>query len=146
MCYFVYLSTDSSDDLSKENNDLIKFEKKSIDKSLASFLQFKNEWYVGSKDGCSCAFRHLMKENLDLGFCEPNDWFKEDDDQIKATFLFLNIVRNLINKGNQVDCIDVWYDADSEDIVKKIVNLQDIKAGEFRFFENHYFQFMKNKV
>ncbi len=141
MCYSVYVSTDLDEDLSKENSELVRFEKKHLDQAIASLLQYENKWYVESKSGCSCTFRHLL--SIELGFSEPEDWYEEGDDEIAATISFIRIVRKIVDRGNQVDCIDAWHGIGKEDIVATTVNLTDIKDEQFRFFENHHFHFVK---
>lgn len=140
MCYSVYLSTTSDLDLSGENSDLIRFRKMAADEPFGSMLQHEHKWYVGSKSGCSCTFRHLT--SVELGFSEPVDWYEEAEDEILATRSLIMIVRKLIDRGDQVDCIDVWYGAAEEDIVEKTVNLHTLEDEQFRFFENYHFRFV----
>ncbi len=78
-----------------------------------------------------------------MGFSEPEDWYEEGDDEIAATISFIRIVRKIVDRGNQVDCIDAWHGIGKEDIVATTVNLTDIKDEQFRFFENHHFHFVK---
>jgi len=139
MCYSLYLSTDSSQDLSGENSELICFQKETIADPFRSMLENERQWYVASRSGCSCTFRHLFSTGL--GFSEPEDWYKEDETEIAATKSFIKIVRRLVEKGQKVDCIDAWYGAVKEDIVEMRVNLKDMADEQFRFFENHHFIF-----
>jgi len=140
MCYSVYLSTNSDQNFSRENSDLIRFRKMAADEPFGSMLQHEHKLYVGSKSGCSCTFRHLT--SVELGFSEPVDWYEEAKDEILATRSLIMIIRKLIDRGDQVDCIDVWYGAAEEDIVKKTVNLHTLENKQFRFFENHLFRFV----
>ena len=75
MCYFLYISTNSEQNLAINNNELITFKKViGKDEELPTeILNYPNIWYVGSAKGCSCSFRHLMSP--DLGFSEPVDWY-----------------------------------------------------------------------
>lgn len=139
MCYSIYLSTDSDLDLSTKNNHLIQFMKESIPQPYLSLLQFQNHWYVGSKSICSCTFRHL--HSIELGFCEPQDWYPEDEQEIEATLIFIRIVREILQQGNQVDCLDIWEAASQSDIIQINVNLEDIRDDQFRFYENYHFHF-----
>ena len=139
MCYSVYLSTDSEEDLSREDSESVHFEKTSSDDPGISLLKHEHKWYVGSKSGCSCTFRHLF--SVELGFGGPVDWYEEEDDEINATLSFVAIVRRMIREGNQLDCIDVWYNAELKDVVEKEVNLGNMADEEFRFFESHLFRF-----
>jgi hypothetical protein len=139
VCYSIYLSTDSSQDLSGENSELIHFQKESIAEPFRSMLQNEHQWYVGSQSGCSCTFRHLF--SIELGFSEPVDWYEEDGSEIAATLSFIRVIRQLIESGQKVDCIDVWNNAAQKDIVERVVNLKNMDDEQFRFFENHRFIF-----
>ena len=112
MCYSVYLSTNSKQDLTQENCDLFRFESRSIAESFRSILLHENQWYLGSKSGCSCTFRHL--HSVELGFGEPVEWYPEEEDEIAATLLFIRFVRKLIEREHKVDCIDAWHGATEE--------------------------------
>ena len=74
MCYLIYVSTDSAENLSQHNSALIRFEKKlgNCAPEVMDLLQYEYPWYVASKAGCSCTFRHLS--STELGFAEPVDW------------------------------------------------------------------------
>jgi hypothetical protein len=139
MCYSVYLSTDSEEDLSKQSTDLVRFEKVKDDDPLTSLLEYEARWYVGSRSGCGCTFRHLV--SIELGFGEPVHWYQEEDDEINATLSFLAVIRRMIREGYQLDCIDAWSGAGPADIVEKDVDLKTVADEEFRFFENHHFRF-----
>ena len=76
MCYGVYISTDSPENLAERNSALVRFEKVTdVDAApCIGVLDFPNQWCVGSKSGCSCTFRHLY--SIELGFGEPESWYK----------------------------------------------------------------------
>jgi hypothetical protein len=82
---------------------------------------------------------------VDLGFSEPVDWYKEDDDEVVATMLFIKVVRVLIQRGHKVDCIDAWHGAARGDIEEMQVSLDELNDTQFRFFENHHFRFEKDR-
>jgi len=140
MCYSVYLSTDSEEDLSREDSELVRFEKRVNDDPVISLLKHEHKWYVGTKSECSCTFRHLV--SLELGFSGPVDWYEEEADEINATLSFVALVRRMICDGHQVDCVDVWNSTEPKDVVEKEGALKTIEDEEFRFFENHLFRFM----
>lgn len=142
MCYSIYLSTDADLDLSRINSDLVHFIKESVPQRYRSLLKFPNQWFVGSKSICSCTFRHL--HSIELGFCKPQNWYPEDEQAIEATLIFIKIVREVVNKGYQVDCIDIWEADSQSDIFQFIVNLDHIRDDQFRFYENHHFIFKSN--
>ena len=144
MCYAIYLSTGTNQDLSLENSDLIHFERRTVEEPFGSILLYVQQWYVGSKSGCSCTFRHLYSS--ELGFSEPVEWYDEDEEEVSATLLFIIVVRSLIERGHKVDCIDAWYGATKGEILEKQVDLDELNDAQFRFFENYHFSFEHSKV
>jgi len=143
MCYALYLSTDSQKDLTKHNSDLVRFEPilNDDENHFTMLLKNRNKWYVGSKSGCSCTFRHL--KSIELGFGEPEDWYREDQDEIDATKELFYLIEQLIFCEDQVDCISIWEGSDPEDVVKMDVQLSLLSEVSFRFFDNHHFVFYK---
>jgi hypothetical protein len=142
MCYLIYISTDSSEDLSQHNSALIRFEKDFGDREpeVLDLLQYEYLWYVASKAGCSCTFRHLS--SIELGFSEPVYWYKESSDEIEATRIFYDIASSLILSGKNIDCIEIWTGTRKDQIQHLKVDLSSIRRDEFRFFENHHFVFL----
>lgn len=140
MCYAIYLSTDLEDDLSRFNTDLVRFERFDAPNPILSTLKYINKWYLASKSGCSCTFRHLA--SVDLGFSAPVDWNDEDQNEIAATLIFIKIIRNLRDRGAKVDCIDTWLGTEPSNIQQKNVDLSLIEDDQFRFFENYHFCFV----
>ena len=141
MCYSVFLSTDSEQDLSSSNSSLINFDKNlgDYDAEIFNSLCHSQKWYVASKSGCGCSFRHLC--SIELGFGEPVDWCREESDNIEATKAFYDLVVNLLSAGNQVDCIAIWEGTKIDQIKDLEVDLSSISRDSFRFFENHHFSF-----
>lgn len=139
MCYALLLSTSSDEDLSKHNCEEVRFSRNIADHMPVHQLLYPNRWYVGSRTGCSCSFRHLYQP--DLGFGIPEDWFPEEKADIEATKLFVRLVRPLLAKGEGVDCIDAWDGTSDMPFSKLPLNLSQIHDEEFRFFENHHFDF-----
>jgi hypothetical protein len=141
MCYLIYISTDSAEDLSLHNSALIRFEKDfgKYSPEVMDLLLYQYPWYVASKAGCSCAFRHLT--SIELGFGKPVDWYDEDLEEIQATQNFYDVASSLIFSGNQLDCIEIWTGTRKDQIKHLNVDLSSIGRDEFRFFENHHFLF-----
>ena len=139
MCYALILSTTSSEDLSQYNCEEIRFDQAVPEHLLVDRLLYPSKWYVGSRTGCSCAFRHLYEP--DLGFGVPEDWFPEEEADIQATQIFVRLVRSLLAKGESVDCIDSWDGKSETPFARLTVNLSQIRDEEFRFIENHHFDF-----
>ena len=137
----VYLSTDCADDLSGLTADLIRFEKPSPENQspCPRILKHEHKWFVGSKSGCSCAFRHLCTESVGLGFHEPEDWFPEKSDDIDATRLLYAILNDLIQRGHQVEVLDCWSGDENADAISLDVSLSEVAADRFRLFQGHVF-------
>ena len=141
MCYLVYISTDFEGDLSRHNSALIRFEKdfSNCAPEVMDLLLYKYFWYVASKAGCSCTFRHLS--SIELGFGKPVDWYEEPSDEIEATKIFYDAVSNLISQVNKLDCIEIWAGTRRDQIKYLEVDLSSVSRNAFRFFENHHFVF-----
>lgn len=141
MCYVVWLSTTSEVDLSVRSSDLVRFSKDEPRLDGVAMLQYANKWYVGSSSGCSCSFRHLYIDSVDLGFGPPVEWYSEEPGHVEATRRFMAIVRELSTRTDRVDCVALWNDADPGSIRSLTVRLDEVADEAFRFFENHYFAF-----
>ena len=141
MCYLVYISTDFEGDLSRHNSALIRFEKdfSNCAPEVMDLLLYKYSWYVASKAGCSCTFRHLS--SIELGFGKPVGWYEEHLDEIEATKIFYDEISGLISQGNKVDCIEIWSGTKKDHIKRLKVDLSLIARDDFRFFENYHFVF-----
>jgi hypothetical protein len=145
MCYSIYISTDSPEDLSRRDSDLVRFEKVmelNID-PCARLLALPYRWYVGSKSGCSCTFRHLPSS--DLGFSEPVDWYPEEEPALAATHELYSVLSSLLSSGYNADLVDLWESPEPESVTTLDVSLDDVSAMAFRLFENHKFIFHKTK-
>lgn len=140
----IVVSTTSERDLAELNTPLVQFSKEMPNVQVESLLQFPHKWFLGSKDGCSCGFRHLDHGSEELDFTEPADWFPEDPEDIEATQQVVEIFKDILSKGAQLDCIDAWA-IDEEDEPRlagdSIVMLGSIPESCFRFFEWHRFEF-----
>lgn len=139
MCYALLLSTTSNENLSQYDREEVRFSRTIVDHLPADQLLYPNRWYVGSRTGCSCSFRHLYQP--DLGFGVPENWFPEEETDVQATQFFIHLVRSLLAKGENVDCIDAWEGNSEGPLSQLQVNLKQIRDEEFRFFENHHFDF-----
>jgi hypothetical protein len=142
MCYLVYLSTDSAEDLLRRNSEWVRFRPvKEADRPHDTLLKNPNKWYVGSKSGCSCAFRHLYDEDPRVDFREPEDWSPEEEDAVKATIELYRVIAALRAGGHQVDCLDLWCDTPLDQIREKMVNLNTVPEKAFRLLEMCHFVF-----
>ena len=142
MCYSLYLSTNSSEDLTRYNSELLKFKRlDAAENAGLIILRHRQRWYVGSKSACSCTFRHLP--SVELGFGEPVAWYPEDADELRATAELYRVIARLVSAGHQVDCLDIWAGADLQAISEKVVNLEAVSETAFRLFENYHFVFAR---
>jgi len=144
MCYLLLLSTTSNQDLTAHNTELVRFSAELPAIADASNLKYPRKWYIGSRSGCSCSFRHLY--SVELGFGEPVDWYEEEEKDIEATLQVISIIRALVSNNESVDCIDAWehHDLLPRATNKLAVDLGAVRDREFRFFENHHFTFTSN--
>ena len=142
MCYELILSTTSDEDLSRFNDDGLRFDNSHPERQSFAHLIYPNKWYIGSRTGCSCSFRHLYEP--EHGFGVPEDWAPETPADIEATLKFIKLVRSLIGKGERVDCVDLWAGSDTvpRSPHSLTVDLRNIRDEEFRFFENYHFDFV----
>ena len=140
MCYSLYVSTDSSEDLSQRNSDLLRFERLVADSTAPydALLDFPNKWYVGSESHCSCTFRHL--HSVELGFGEPVDWYPEEQNEIEGTRWLYGVLAELVAAGCRVDLVDIWEGAAVDHVITLNVTLSAVSPVAFRLFENHKFR------
>ena len=107
--------------------------------TAATLLENSNRWRVGSRSGCGCGFRHLTAP--ELGFGAPEEWYPEEMEDVAATAEFFATVKQLLDRGERVDCVDVWSGTRADDVRRMEVRVAGLRAGEFRFFENYHFVF-----
>lgn len=140
MCYLLYLSTSSPENLTRRNSEQVRFRRPDAGDSLSTTpLANAQQWFVGSMDGCSCRFRHLADGDLDFG--EPQDWMEEDKGSIQATRELYRVIASLVHAGARVDCVDLWPASEPVEIKTMSVRLSEVSEEAFRLFENHHFVF-----
>ncbi|MGD9612391.1 MAG: hypothetical protein AB7V22_05755 [Kiritimatiellia bacterium] len=139
MCYMLFVSTDCAEDLATRNTDLVRFEKPDPRFPAPPELRHAHVWYVGSKSGCSCTFRHLCRENVELGFREPENWFPEKPDAIAATKQLHAVLAEIVGRGGQVDLADTWCGEETRSLQPREVSLSQVPADRFRLFEGWLF-------
>lgn len=144
MCYMIVLSTDSNLELSQFNGRFLQFSKQLPQLPEESFLRYANKWYLGSKEGCSCDFRHLDYGNIALGFAEPIAWIPEQSESILATQEAVRVFNLLVRGGAKLDCIDIWAEDDQQiwPYESLCIDLNTVSETIFRFFERYHFNFM----
>lgn len=143
MCYLVYLSTTSWEDLGQLPSALYHFLPLSNedDPALVKLLGHPRQWFLECQyGGCSCHFRHLCEGN-DWDFAPPEEWCPEDADDIEATKAIYDVLVGMLADGHKVDLVAVWDDAQPEAIAVLDVSLSEVDRDSFRFFENHKFNF-----
>jgi hypothetical protein len=143
MCYALLLSTDSPEDLAAHDQELVSFSRELPGLPEESALAYPHRWYVRSRHGCSCGFRHLHTSSVELGFGEPVDWYPEAADDLAATLAFVAVVRALCASGARIDCVDAWGGSEkSAPLAGTVeVDLASVPDRAFRFFEGHRFVF-----
>jgi hypothetical protein len=143
MCYMLLASTDSATDLTIYNDALVTFSRSLPGLPEEEMLENQYPWFVGSRHGCSCGFRHLYVGSVELGFAEPVSWYPEVAEDLAATLRFIAIVRKLVATGARVDCIDAWDHRDEPANLSGTVrvHLAEMSDRAFRFYENHRFEF-----
>ena len=141
MCYVLLLSTTSNEDLTVHNNELVRFSRDLPPTTDVVSLKYPRKWYIGSRSGCSCSFRHLY--STELGFGEPVDWYEEQPEDVEATLQVIALIRQLVVGNELVDCIDVWEHQEMAPRPTRGLDvvLRTLRDGEFRFFENYHFTF-----
>jgi hypothetical protein len=107
-------------------------------------LDFPSQWYVGSKSGCGCTFRHVT--STELGFGEPEDWHPEEEDEINATRELCAVLASLLDAGHRVDLVDRWEAAQPDAITTLDVSLDNVSEREFRMVENYKFRLQKGQT
>lgn len=141
MCYLIYLSTTSQEDLSCLPSNLYHFRSitKEDDPAIINLLGHPVRWYLECQyGGCSCHFRHLDGRR-ETDFFPPEDWFPEDADDIEATKAVYDVLARLLAEGYRVDLLDIWADTPPEAITVLNVSLSAVDRDSFRFFEHRKF-------
>ena len=142
MCYSIYLSTTSQDDLSQLPSKLYRFLPitSEDDPDIIQLLDYPVKWYIQCQyGGCSCHFRHLG-EGSSIDFSPPEDWCPEDADDVEATKAVYDLLAGMLDNGYRVDLIDVWSNTSPEAITPLDVSLNEVTQDAFRFFENYQFR------
>ncbi len=141
MCYLIYISTTSKEDLSALPSKLYRFlpVTEDNDPDIINLLAHPMRWYLQCQyGGCSCHFRHLSTSN-GLDFAPPEDWAPEDADDIESTKAVYHVLLGMLADGHKVDLIDLWNNTKPEAISALDVSLSEVDQDSFRFFENHKF-------
>ncbi len=141
MCYMVYMSTDCDDDLSSKSSDLVRFGKPSVKtySPCPPVLRHEHKWFIGSKSECSCTFRHLCRESVELGFGTPEDWYPEKPDEINATRELYEILKDIVKRSHRVEVLDCWSGEEAQAAEHLDVSLAQVPVDHFRLFEGYLF-------
>lgn len=141
MCYLIYLSTTSQEDLSRLPSELYRFRPltEEDDPAIVNLLAHPARWFLECRYGaCSCHFRHLDGGRA-TDFSPPADWFPEDADDIEATKAVYDVLARLLAEGQKVDLLDIWTDTPPEAVTSLNVSLSKVDRDSFRFFEHRKF-------
>ena len=141
MCYMAFLSTDCADDLSQRTSDRVRFERPSAetDTPCPPHLKSLHNWFLGSKAGCSCTFRHLSRESVELGFGAREDWYPEEEDELVATRELYETLRDLVQRGHHVELLDCWSGEEGDAPIPLEVSVSEVPVDHFRLFEGYLF-------
>ena len=144
MCQIIVVSTSSDQDLSEWNTPLVQFSRQLPKGDEHTLLHFEHKWFLGSRDGCSCGFRHLSHGSQELGFSEPVDWWPEEPEDLESTLQAVKLFKRLAISGARLDCIDAWAQDEPKELGllgDSVVNLAAVPELAFRFFDGHRFEF-----
>jgi hypothetical protein len=83
--------------------------------------------------------------SIELGFREPEDWYEEGSDELKATAKLYSEISALLSSGHKVDLIDRWEGAEPDDLKTLEVSLDEVSRRSFRLFENYKFRLTKSR-
>ena len=145
MCYTVFFSTTSDEDLSEAGHGLFtpyRTDGHTWEEEAIELLAHPNRWYLECRyGGCSCHFRHI--ESYIATFGLPGDPLPggqdEDEDDIESTAAFYDLIKRLVDEGHDIDVIDVWSDTPNERVQTMDVSLSEVTRDTFRFFASHRF-------
>jgi hypothetical protein len=129
VCYLVYFSTTSSEDLTAVVSP--HFHVRHTDDAVAARLAHPQRYFLECRfGGCSCHFRHA---DADLGFGEPEEWYSEDEDDLEPTAAFYDLLLKLRRDGHEVDLFSIFEGTPVDELSEIRVDLAGIKRSEFRF-------------
>ena len=141
MCYLLYISTTSLEDISRLPSKLYHFRPltKADEPAIVRLLDHPQRWFLECQyGGCSCHFRHLCAGN-ERDFSPPADWFPEEADDIEATKAVYDVLARLFASGYKVDLLDLWEDTKPDAITTLDISLSTVDRAAFRFFESYKF-------
>ncbi len=161
MCYSIYLSTNSCEDLSQlkseefslvrlplsNESDYLDEIDNSEEAQLLRLLSYSNNWYLSGKHGgCSCHFRHTeagyhptTKVTSMPYFSVPEDWSPEDPEEVESTVAFYDAIVQILAAGHQVEILDAWTGTKPTRIRSIPVALSKVPREKFRFFNGFRF-------
>lgn len=79
------------------------------------------------------------------GYCQtfdpPQDWSPEDDDDVAATRLVYDVIRQLVEEGEEVEVACHWT-SDAPVFIAERVRLSEVSRDAFRFWDGYRFLMM----
>ncbi|MEG0482997.1 MAG: hypothetical protein RR569_07790 [Acinetobacter sp.] len=141
MCQVLLISTDKWIDLRIYNCENISFTQTLPDYVPEIHeMKFKYRWYIAgypNEKACSCHFRIRP---LALGFNNPESWYEEDEQSIKATLIAYDIFSELIAQNINFEIIVSWSQGSINEDINTIHDIQldftNIDKTQFAFIEN----------
>lgn len=144
MCFTVFVSTDSPEDLSQLAPGHFRFRPLLADEVVATdgLLAYAQRWHVsGRHGGCSCHLRHQLERNIEGQglFHEPFEWAPEDESSVVDTAAIYDVFKSLASNGANVDVVDLWNGEYRDGFDTITVSLSDVSSEQFQFVENRRF-------
>jgi|SRR5579862_5611277 len=135
MCHVIFMSTTSTQDFSGVDGEHFLLERLAEVETepAARVLGYPNRWFLaGRYGGCSCHFRHFLRENPPE-FWEPQEWFEEDAEDVDATRAFYDLMVGLVNSGHDLDLGIAWEGEVASRTME--VSLREVSREAFRFLD-----------
>ena len=148
MCYELSFSTDSPNDLATYNSSTAFFEPITDNENEDNVkYKYKYRLATGDPECCSCFFRTFEYEIAkDLSFSQLQKWYEEepDDMNVSNTKWILQIIKDLVNEGYQVDThIAQGYMSYDPPEEEKVIHINNYNNDNFAFIECIYYDYKK---
>lgn len=160
MCYAIYLSTTTGEDLALIQNEHFRFGRvRNVHDPSLRFLKYPHVWMLFNGN-CSCGFRRAIEgvpagsgalpgsvaivDNaglpLEPEFCEPSESAcAEYEDVVAHTHAAYEELRRIVLGGDKLDLLDYWLTDDNDLPPKRLsAHVKRIPKEKFRFFTSYH--------
>ena len=146
MCYEFLLSTDAPLDLATLNSETAFFEPSSDERYIHNVKhKYKYRIATGAPNCCSCHFRIVDYDYKDESLEYLQQWYfdeQPDDIEVINTQWLLDIIKNLVNQGYQVDTyVAQGYMEYDPTLEQQVININDANMDNFTFIECIYYSY-----